>query len=135
MAFDVGAGCARPRATYRGSKREAWFRSVILECDANCCVVTGEAPVQALEAAHLIPAAKGQNDVPSNGITLRADLHRLFDAGLFTFSADGQVVVLDPQLCRGYRELLRRRCLPPSTLERVRATLAHPQFQNRPRAR
>ena len=40
-----------------------------------------------------------------------------------------------PAIWPRYRELLRRRCLPPSTLERVRATLAHPQFQNRPRAR
>ena len=78
------------RPTYRGSKREAWFRSVILQCDECRCVLTGEATQNALEAAHLIPAAKGQNDVPSNGITLRADLHRLFDAGLFTFDADGR---------------------------------------------
>ena len=134
-AFDIGAGCARPRSTNRGSRREAWFRSVILECDAKCCVLTGEAPVQALEAAHLIPAANGQNDVPSNGITLRADLHRLFDAGVFTFTADGRVAVLDPQLCQEYRRLLRKRHLPPSTLERVGATLAHPQFQCRPHAR
>ena len=132
-AFDLGAGCDRPRAAYRGSKREAWFRSVILELDANRCVLTSEATVQALEAAHLIPAANGQNDVPSNGITLRADLHRLFDAGLFTFSPNGRVQ-LDRQLREGYRELLRRRRLPKPTLERVRATLAHPQFKDRPHA-
>ena len=40
--FDLGAGCERPRAAYRGSKREAWFRSVILEHDdAYRCVLTG----------------------------------------------------------------------------------------------
>ena len=133
-AFDLGVGCERPRAEYRGSKREAWFRSVILERDAYRCVITGEATVQALEAAHLIPAANGQNDVPLNGITLRADLHRLFDAGLFTLSPNGRVK-LHRQLREGYRSLLRRRRLPKPTLERVRATLAHPQFKDRPLAR
>ena len=131
--FDLGTGCERLRAAYRGSKREVWFRSVILERDAYRCVLTGEATVRALEAAHLIPAANGQNDMPFNGITLRADLHRLFDAGLFTFSPNGRVQ-LDRQLREGYRELLRRRRLPKPTLERVKATLAHPQFKDRPRA-
>ena len=83
-AFDLGTGCARTRSTYRGSRREASFRRIILACDGYRCVLTGEATISALEAAHLIPAANGENDVPSNGITLRADLHRLFDAGLFT---------------------------------------------------
>ena len=130
-AFDVGAGCARPRSTYRGSRREAWFRSLILECDDYRCVLTGEAPAQALEAAHLIPAAVGENDVPSNGITLRADLHRLFDAGMFTFSADGRVKVLARELGEGYRALLRWRRLPRATRERVSATLGHSLFQHR----
>ena len=135
-AFDVGDRCARPRATNRGSKREAWFRSVILQCDEHRCVLTGPAPSQALEAAHLIPAAQGQNDVPSNGIALRADLHRLFDAGLFTFDADGRVMGIDPQIGKVYRKILRKcRSLPTPTLQRVRPTLAHPTFADRKPAR
>ena len=131
-AFDLGAGRARPGYRYRGSKREAWFRAIILACDDSRCVLTDEATTKALEAAHLIPAANGENDMPFNGITLRADLHRLFDAGLFTFASDGQVGVA-PELSTAYRQLLRNRRLPPSALERVGATLAHPKFQNRSR--
>ena len=131
-AFDFGAGRARrPRATSR-TRREARFREMILACDDHRCVLTGEATTKALDAAHLIPAAMGENDVPSNGITLRADLHRLFDAGLFMFDHDGRVVAIARELSEAYRRLLQNRCLPPSTLERVRATLALPQLQNRP---
>ena len=130
-----GAAGARPRATYRGSRREARFRKMILACDDHRCVLTDEATTKALDAAHLIPAAMGENDVPSNGITLRADLHRLFDAGLFTFDHDGRVVAIARELSEAYRRLLQNRRLPPSTLERARATLALPQFQNRPCAR
>ena len=119
-------------ARYRGSRREAGFRQMILACDDHRCVLTGEATTKALDAAHLIPAAMGENDVPSNGITLRADLHRLFDAGLFTFDHDGRVVAIARELSEAYRRLLQNRRLPPSSLERVEVTLALPQFQDRP---
>ena len=98
-------------------------------------MLTEEATIKALDAAHLIPAATGENDVPRNGITLRADLHRLFDAGLFTFGTDGQVVNIASGLSPYYRELLKDKCLPRATLNRVGVTLALPQFQNRPPAR
>ena len=134
-AFDLGARRAQwPRATVR-TVRAARFRKMILACDGHHCVLTGEETTKALDAAHLIPAAMGENDVPSNGITLRADLHRLFDAGLFTFDHDGRVVAIARELSEAYRRLLQNRRLPPSTLERARATLALPQFQNRPCAR
>ena len=127
-----GATPRRTGARYRGSRREAKFREMILACDDHRCVITDEATIKALDAAHLIPAANGENDVPINRITLRADLHRLFDAGLFSFGLDGRVVVIAPKLSAAYRRLLRNRHLPPSTLERVRATLALPEFQYRP---
>ena len=136
-AFDLGAACARPSRSYRGSVREDKFRAIILGYDDNRCVLTGETTTQALDAAHLIPAKKGQNDEPFNGITLRADLHRLFDAGQFTLDGKGKVVLNDDaRLSEEYRDRLSRACgLPKETLKRVRATLAHPQFQNRPPAR
>ena len=131
-AFEFGyEPRARAGYLYRGSKREAQFRTTILDCDDHRCVLTGETTKNALDAAHLIPAAKGENDVPCNGITLRADLHRLFDADLFTFDHDGRVVAIARELSEAYRRLLQNRRLPPSTLGRVRATLAVPEFQDR----
>ena len=105
---------------------------MILDYDDHRCVLTCEATTKALDAAHLIPAAMGENDVPPNGIALRADLHRLFDAGLFTFAADGRVVEIAQDLSEAYRRDLHNSRLPASTLARVRETLTLPEFRNRP---
>ena len=129
LEWEAFGSAPRPLgARYRGSRREARFREMILACDDHRCVLTGEATTKALDAAHLIPAAMGENDVPRNGITLRADLHRLFDSGLFTLAPDGKVVEVNPELSRAYCRDLRNVCLRASTLARVRKTLALPEF-------
>ena len=132
-AFDLGESHERTHAKYWRSRRDLQFRGVILDCDGGCCTLTGETTVHALEAAHLIPAKNGDNDMPFNGITLRADLHRMFDAGLFTFGENGEVVFPDmsKKLSTEYRQLLEGKALPESTLARVRSTLAHAQFRER----
>ena len=106
---------------------------MILNCDEGRCVLTNETTVKAIEAAHLVPAAMGENDMPFNGIALRADLHRLFDAGLFTFNPDGKVKFpdRDPGLSKAYVGLLQNAHLPEETLRRVEETLASLEFQNR----
>lgn len=85
------------------------------------------------DAVHLVPAKNGENDVPFNGITLRADLHRLFDTGFFTFGLAGEVVVVDlgSGLSEEYRQLLVNARLPAATLARVQEVLALPQFRER----
>ena len=64
--------------------------------------------------------------MPFNGIALRVDLHRLFDARLFTFGENGDVEITAPKsrLCSANRRLLRNKRLPP-------ATLSLPQFLER----
>ena len=69
--------------------------------------------------------------MPFNGIALRADLHRLFDAGRFTFDENGGVADVDPCLSDSYRRLLCNETLPPATLDRVGTTLVLEQFRNR----
>ena len=132
-AFDLEASQGRPRATYQGSRRQAHFRKLILDSDCRRCVLTGENTPDALEAAHLIPAKVGENDYPFNGVALRADLHRLFDAGAFTFNENGEVeITRTGELpSDAYLELLRGKELPPRTLARVQATLTLEGFQKR----
>ena len=88
---------------------------------------------QALEAAHLVPARNGENDMPFNGIALRADLHALFDGSLCTFRENGRVALAAPssRLSAAYRRLLRNKrllaealdqCLQASQTERVATT-------------
>ena len=132
-ASGLGENQDRPLDRYWKSRRYTQFRKIILAADSHSCVITGEHTLEALEAAHLVPAKNGENDISCNGITLRADLHRLFDAGLFTFAESGRVMIRAPKSPSfdAYRQLLRNRKLPSPTLARVKGTLAFPQFRER----
>lgn len=64
------------------------FRVVVTEAYNRKCAMTGESTLLALEAAHIVPyAEEGAHDV-RNGLLLRADFHRLFDAGLVSVTPD-----------------------------------------------
>ncbi len=64
------------------------FRVVVTEAYQRKCAMTGESTLLALEAAHIVPyAEEGAHDV-RNGLLLRADFHRLFDAGLVSVTPD-----------------------------------------------
>jgi putative restriction endonuclease len=64
------------------------FRVVVTEAYNRKCAITGESTLLALEAAHIVPyAEEGGHDV-RNGLLLRADFHRLFDAGLVSVTPD-----------------------------------------------
>ena len=132
-ANSLGESHDRPLSRYWRSRRYADFRKIILAADGHRCVITEEETPQALEAAHLVPAKNGENDISCNGITLRADLHRLFDAGLFTFDESGKVMISEPQSPSfdAYRQQLQNAQLRSPTLERVRETLTLPQFRDR----
>jgi hypothetical protein len=62
------------------------FRSRLLATYARRCAVTGCAIESALEAAHIMPYLGLEYDHPQNGMLMRADLHRLFDAGLWSIN-------------------------------------------------
>ena len=54
----------------------------------GACLISGETVPDALEAAHIHPVYRNGSDDIDNILLLRADLHRLFDAGLLTISKD-----------------------------------------------
>jgi len=54
----------------------------------GACAVSGEHSLPALEAAHVRPYADGGAHALSNGLLLRADIHRLYDAGYVTVTPD-----------------------------------------------
>ena len=60
------------------------FRSSLLEERGFKCQVTGTKLVELLEAAHIVPHAKGANYNTSNGLLLRADIHTLYDLNLLS---------------------------------------------------
>ena len=69
------------------------FRVAVTGAYGGACAVSREHSLPVLEAAHIRPYGEdGSHDVP-NGLLLRADIHRLFDAGYVTVTPDHRFVV------------------------------------------
>jgi putative restriction endonuclease len=69
------------------------FRIAVTDAYGRGCAVTGEHSLPALEAAHIRPyGSDGPHEV-TNGLLLRADLHRLFDQGYITVTPDLKLAV------------------------------------------
>jgi len=69
------------------------FRVAVTGAYGGACAVSHEHSLPVLEAAHIRPyAGDGGHDV-ANGLLLRADIHRLFDAGYVTITPDHRFVV------------------------------------------
>ena len=111
--------------------RDEEFRPHIIALD-EMCVISGETTEAALDAAHIIPARKNGNEIPENGIALRADIHRLYDRGIFQIHPEKGEVRIDPAKRRellkkrelkNYINLLKNRKLPDATLQRVQEAL------------
>jgi putative restriction endonuclease len=99
--FDPGAvGDERNRLVAEVAAREGQnaFRTAVMEAYGQRCAITGFDAVQALEAAHIYPYRGTATNVVSNGLLLRADLHRLFDRGALAIDENSYHVRLDPQL-------------------------------------
>ncbi len=64
------------------------FRVLVTDIYRRRCAVTRERTLPALDAAHIRPYGDGGDHVPPNGLLLRSDIHRLFDAGYVTVSTD-----------------------------------------------
>ena len=69
------------------------FRYAVTERYGRRCAMTGERSLPALEAAHIRPYSEQGPHRVSNGLLLRADLHRLFDAGYITVTPDLRIDV------------------------------------------
>jgi putative restriction endonuclease len=82
-ASGYGAPVAiRPRLGQRS------FRVVILDSYGRRCAVTNEKTLPVLEAAHIREYRDVQEHAISNGILLRADIHKLFDSGYVTVTPE-----------------------------------------------
>ena len=88
--------------------------------NATLCAVTGERTLPVLEAAHIWPYSEGGKHELSNGLLLRSDLHRLFNAGYITVAPDTRRVEVSGRIReefengRDYYQLHGRRIMRPS---------------------
>jgi len=69
------------------------FRVKVLDAYGRACAVTEEHSLPVLDAAHIKPYASGGEHAVTNGLSLRSDLHRLFDLGYVTIDEDLRFVV------------------------------------------
>lgn len=63
-------------------RNQGRFRLNIIRLYGGKCAITGESIAQVLEAAHIFMHSKSGLNHNGNGILLRSDIHRLFDANL-----------------------------------------------------
>lgn len=93
-------------------KGQVAFRSRLIDLYGRC-PLSGCTTLAALEAAHVRPVGGRGSDESSNGILLRADLHKLFDADLLAINpSDGRVMIADE--CRGdYDKVAGKLFAPP----------------------
>ena len=112
-------GGPRLRITRKQWERESRFRDNVLDADEERCVISKETTRAVLDAAHLRPVKEGGEECVKNGFTLRTDLHRLFDRGMFSIRPEDGTIVFDKDLSKYYKELLCHSQLPRLTLSRV----------------
>ena len=64
------------------------FRVMVTDVYHRRCAISQEKVLPALEAAHIKPFRAGGEHKIQNGILLRSDIHKLFDAGYVTVTSD-----------------------------------------------
>lgn len=69
------------------------FRVFVTEAYHRRCAISGERTLPVLEAAHILPYSKSGPHRVSNGMLLRADIHKLFDEGYITVTDNYQVEI------------------------------------------
>jgi putative restriction endonuclease len=77
----------------RGRLGQGAFRVLVTDAYDRRCAITGEKTLPVLEAAHIRPYAENGPHRVNNGVLLRSDLHKLFDLGYVTLTADLRVEV------------------------------------------
>jgi hypothetical protein len=111
-------------AILRIKRKQQEFKTSLLK-HTRTCEISGESEQCALDAAHITNVSDYGSYSADNGLLLRTDLHRLFDAKLLKISAkDGRVSILKSiPKDSGYRILLEGMRLSDASLKRVRSNL------------
>jgi putative restriction endonuclease len=86
----VGTPALQPTRLGQGA-----FRKLVLDAYGRRCAVSGEHTVPVLQASHIKPFADVQQHEVTNGLSLRSDIHTLFDQGYVTVSPDYRFIVSD----------------------------------------
>ncbi len=81
--------------------------------------MTGESTLKVLDAAHIQPYVNGKSNHVQNGLALRTDLHKLFDAGLLTVDDEYRLAISGRLKSEGYAAYHgRKMSLPDEVAQR-----------------
>ena len=80
-------------ATFRPRLGQGSFRVLVTDAYQRSCAISEEHSLPALEASHIKPYNENGPHAVHNGLLLRSDLHRLFDRGYITVTADYRIEV------------------------------------------
>ena len=83
---------------------QAEFRRKVFNRWNARCLITGCTAEISLEAAHIVPVAENGVDDEWNGLPLRADIHRLFDANLIWIDAESKCVHVADEVAKDYKK-------------------------------
>jgi hypothetical protein len=99
----------RRRLTEQGMRPEQGAFSETIRNNYRCkCALTGCVTPAALQAAHVRTHRGVDDNSPTNGILLRADVHALLDRLLITLTEDGTKMEISPELTDEGYAFLRR---------------------------
>jgi len=99
----------------RDSDAQRKFRKNAFRVYGEKCLITGDAPASAIEAAHIVPHNSLMHDEsfhPWNCLLLRRDIHGLYDSGDIIIDSDFKVLVINEKL----NEMDSYKCLNGSEL-------------------
>ena len=74
------------------------FRVEVTDAYHRQCAVSREHSLPVLEAAHIVEWSDTHTNAVTNGILLRSDIHKLFDAGYVTVDPNGYRFVVSKRL-------------------------------------
>ncbi len=79
---------------------QSTFRQALLHKRPKRCAITGTNELSVLEAAHIIPYAArfADRDKQENGLLLRSDIHKLFDAHLISINPETKEIEVSDRI-------------------------------------
>lgn len=85
--------------------RDSHFRDAVKQIFKRTCAISGCRVAEVVEAAHILGVGEQGSDDPKNGIALRVDLHRLFDANLLAINPSSGTVHIAAKCKADYAKL------------------------------
>jgi uncharacterized protein YjbI with pentapeptide repeats len=86
-------------------EKQQEFKEELIKKYGYKCLISGCEIKEIIEAAHIIPYSKIESHDVANGLLLRVDLHRLFDAHLIAIHPINREVLISEQIAKDYQDI------------------------------